>query len=769
MGDFRGGGLRLALCGFALMMPFETFAQGVDEIIVTAQRREQALQDVPVSVSVATGASLAKQGIISLADLSTRQPNLRIVQGSSADQLHIRGTGSGYNGGFEQSVATFVDGVYRSRARSTRLALFDIERVEVLKGPQTTFFGANAIAGALNITTKHPADHFELNALALYSPSDGEYNTELGVTVPLSDSLSLRAAGRFSGMDGYVNFDRDVDGPHLNDRQGRISLAWNPSDRIEIFARFDAARMRDRGAFPMEIYGCPPKGLPATGICAAAIAQFGPIDDKIDYHSDGAFSGRFNLNMREGLINSRIAFESFDLILSTAYIDQNLRAIVDTAPFPGLSVTGTGTRVPVNTGEDYQQFSQEIRLQSTADGPLQYMIGAYYEHGDLFTDTYTGLYLANLAAAAPAFFPNRTPIAIDWNFHQKSQTMSGFASLTYNLTDALSISGGLRYSRVRKKASRSALMGTGGRLYVTPEDFVAAPEAAQLLLARAAAVDRSQFAAPRRVDSEWMPSVNLRYEFSPDVMAYASFSKGFKAGGYGFVSPDTFEPETVKAYEAGLKAYWFGRRLLTNIAVFRSDYDNLQESQNITTVAGIPSLVIGNAAKSRAEGVEFSGQWKVSSALNLFTEVAYLDSKYVSFPNASCNPIQAAGLTSCVQDLSGRPRPFASKWSGSAGGDVTLPLGNSLQFEAGAVAYFTSSFYSQSVLGAPVRQPAYGKLDLRAGLGAPDGNWKFSIIAKNVLNQKTASFRNYASGTSGTGSVIADRPRSIALQLSYSM
>jgi outer membrane receptor protein involved in Fe transport len=182
----------------------------VREVVVTAQRREQRLQDVPVAVSVVSGESLERGNLRTLEDIGTRLPNVKITSGPLVDQINIRGVGSGQNAGFEQSGATFVDGIYRSRSRSTHAALFDVERVEVLKGPQTTFFGANAIAGAINITTRVPDNTFAANGSALYSPSDDEYNVEGGVTLPMSDTFSVRVAARLSGLNGYI--DNDLSG-----------------------------------------------------------------------------------------------------------------------------------------------------------------------------------------------------------------------------------------------------------------------------------------------------------------------------------------------------------------------------------------------------------------------------------------------------------------------------------------------------------------------------------------------------------------------------
>ncbi|HEX7819781.1 MAG TPA: TonB-dependent receptor plug domain-containing protein [Sphingobium sp.] len=171
---------------------------GAADIVVKAQRREQRLQDVPISVSVVGGEALRSGGLTSLEDVSARLPAVRIAQAVLADLINVRGVGSGNNPGFEQSVATFVDGVYRARSRSTRAALFDVDRLEVLKGPQTTFFGANAIAGAFNISTRKPGRDFAYNGLTSYDFVTDEYIVEGGVTVPLSETLSVRAAARAS-------------------------------------------------------------------------------------------------------------------------------------------------------------------------------------------------------------------------------------------------------------------------------------------------------------------------------------------------------------------------------------------------------------------------------------------------------------------------------------------------------------------------------------------------------------------------------------------
>jgi outer membrane receptor protein involved in Fe transport len=740
-------------------------AAEVGELIVTAQRRSERLQDVPVSVSVATGETLARQGVSSTTDLSARMPNLLVTRTGPADEIAIRGTGSGLNGGFEQSVATFVDDVYRSRARALNVSLFDIDRVEVLKGPQTLFFGANAIAGALNITTKRPGRTREANALALYSPSDGEYALEGGATMPLSDTLSARLSARFSGMtDGYIHNPRGGDGPIDHNGQGRLSVAWDPTDKFSVFARYDIARERGEGSYNGLIVNCPPVGLANTGICTTV--KPGQIDNKLDYNAVGALSGRFRLDMDEGLVTGRYAFSGADLISTTAYIHQYTRAASDTAEFPGTTVNGTSTFVPVNPGEYYDQISQEVRLQSNTSGRLKYMVGVYFEHNHLTNDVLSGLYFSNLQPLVSAFYPPQTPFGIHWLTRQTTDTWSAFGSVSYDITDQLSATVGVRYTNVDKQAHRVVDVGSGDRFYLADDNFVPAPAPAEAILAKALGQNLGDFANPSRTDTRLMPSANVQYKFTPDLMAYASYTTGFKAGGYGYVSADTFAPEYVTAYELGFKSTWLEHRATANVALFWDDYKNLQLASNFTTSAGVPITIIGNAARSRSRGVEFGGAFRATEDLTLSADLAYLDAKFTSYKTAPCSPYQAAAVPPpCIGDLSGHPPPFAPEWSGNVNGDYRRPVSDRLDLTAGGTVYFKSSYFFEPSSSPFLEEPAHTFLDLRAGVSAHDNSWDVSLIGKNVTDVFSAARRTFTSGSAGAVTVVPNRPASVAIQL----
>lgn len=743
--------------------------QSSGDIVVTAQRRAESLQTVPLSVTVATGESLRQQNVRSLEDLSARVPNFRIAAATLADQLHIRGTGSGYNTGFEQSVATFVDGVYRSRSRASRLALFDIDRVEVLKGPQTTFFGANAIAGALSITTRKPGRQLQTNATALYAPTDGEYNLEAGVDVPLDKNLSVRLAGRWSGMDGYTYADRyGTKGPHLNELQTRASALWTPTDRLTITARIDLARLKDDGTLLLELFDCPPSTLPATGQCARNLALNPGLDATINHHSGTSEPGGLRLNLQEEEVSGKLDLGPLTLNSVTAFQHQRANAFFEIGPYPSPGPIGTPDYLPSYSGENFRQFSQELRLESDPARRLNYMLGAYYEHQHLDDVLLIGNFIAPFGALVPGgVYTATTPIGALYTVSQRSDTWSGFGSATFEIVENLKLTGSLRYTTVDKTATRGATLGSlPVVLQPTPDTFVPGPASVQQPLANLLGVPLAPFPVPERRDSKLMPAANLKYQFSRDVMAYISFVRGFKAGGFSGSTADVFAPETVDSYEAGVKAQWFNRRLTTDLTVFRADYSNLQEAQNIISPSGSSISIVTNAAKSRSSGVEFSGSVRASNQFTVRADVAYLDAHYVSYPNAPCTPLEAVGVPNCVKDRSGGRRAYAPEWSGSVSADYSTPLTAGVGLRLGGTVYFTSCYYQQPAISYLVEQSGYAKVDLRAALVTTDNRWEFAVIGKNLTNKQTADYRNYAPAAVGTAYAVADRPRSAALQIS---
>ena len=750
--------------------PANTAANGatseLSEVVVTAQLRSQPLQDVPVSVSVVSGETLARVNLTSIEAVSTRLPDVKIVSGPLTDLLNIRGVGSGQNSGFEQSVGTFVDGLYRGRSRSTHAALFDIAQVEILKGPQTTFFGNNAISGAINITTRKPGHELEYNASTLYEAETGEYDVEGGVGGPLTQTLGVRLAGRVSGMDGYIdNRTTGNEAPHNRDYQGRISTSWQPSDAFHSEFRFDFSHSQGRDAISMTVLNCPsPFAGPTDFACPLLVAQNGgPLGSDVKYNSY-ARANHADYSFQEAGLTNTLDLGPVALVGITGYFHHNYDSRVELVPVAAGGVDDYSQAVSPYT-EEVTQISQEIRLQSQTDGPFEYMAGAYYSHlkNDIFNGF--GAYFLPFGLFNPLGTTDATtPVSGTNGQRYRDDTWSGFASVTFHPLEAMRINLGSRYTVVHKTAHRYD--GFGAAPDADFSKFVPFDPITQAVFGQIFATNLNDFAVPYRTDKKFMPSAGVQYDFAPGVMGYVSYSKGFKAGGFsGANDGAVFGPETVNAYEVGLKTSLLERRLTLNTAVFRSDYRGLQETL-ITFPGGISVSTVANAAQARAQGVELGLSFRATSMFTLNADIAYLDSKYRDYPNGVCTMEQTALVgSSCVQDLTGKRRPYSPEFSGNIGANITLPLaGRSLRVDP--LVYFTSKFFTVATADPLLQQSGYAKYDLRVGYGPEDERWEVAVIGRNLADKATASYRNPLTGGNGSTFAYPDPPRTVAVQFS---
>lgn len=768
------------LAGVAALAPFAAQAQAdpaippaneeeVGEIIVTAQGRQQRLRDVPISASVATGEAIQKSNLNDLQALAAAIPTVRIAPGPGADNINIRGVGSGVNAGFEQSVSTFVDGAYRGRGRAVRAALFDLERVEILKGPQTTFFGNNAIAGAFNIVTRKPARTFEYNASALYSPSDGEYALEAGVSAPLSETFAVRLAGKFSGMDGYtLNAVNDEWGPHMRGFIGRASIRWEPSVAWEIDARIDYGRNRDREQAQYQVLNCPPPAIYGAprGVCARALrAHGGDIEDELDYNAS-VIPSSYDYDFVEAALTNRWALGDMQLSSISTYFQHDFAQINTVLPLDIPGVGGTPFLNSLLNTDVAESYSQELRLESPAGQTVDWMVGAYYARQEFVAQLLSGSYFAPFGLRGAPFYNAATPTANLTELDETAQTRSVFASATIRLMDTLRLNLGARYSSVRKHDERDVVSGTAFPI-ATFDTFSPAPEQVQVQIAARSGADLGPFDNPRRTDNEFMPSASIQYDLTPDMMAYASYTKGFKAGGYALNSiKNEFDPETVNAYEIGLKGNLFDQSLNFALAVYRSDYQNLQESTADFRLDGTVIFLVKNVAASRSQGVDFSAALRAADWLSLRSEVGYLDAVYTSFPNAACTAFQQLTEPApCLQDLSGKRKAFAPEFTGSFGATVEIPAGP-VEVRLDPTLYFTSSYYGQATADPELLQEGYAKFDMRIGVGPDDRRWEVALIGKNLTDEVTASYRNSLPTSPGSTFALVERPRSVAVQVS---
>ena len=348
--------------------------QDISDIVVTAQGRAERLQDVPVSVTVMSGDLVQSAGAVNLQQLTSILPDVHIVRAGPSDRLYIRGIGSGDNLSFDQSVATFVDGVYHGRSRSTAGGLLDIDRIELLKGPQSVFFGNSAIGGAINITTRGPTDQFSGTAFSAYNFDWDQVDVEAAVSGPITENLSGRIAANYSSGEGWLYDDGAGSRvPRTRDRTVRGQLRWQPAAGLTVNVKAENGRYRQRGGFLLQLVGCPPASQfsgPA-GFCLNAIAN--RVEDRLDLRRGSTPGSRFNLNTQEYVVKLDYQLGGSTLSSTSALLKHDLDLSFDAdGPVPADLLN---TSVP----ERYRQFSQEARLTSAPGSRVDYIVGAYFQ------------------------------------------------------------------------------------------------------------------------------------------------------------------------------------------------------------------------------------------------------------------------------------------------------------------------------------------------------------------------------------------------------
>ena len=733
----------------------------LEEIVVTAEKRSENLKSVPISAQVVSGQVLAEQNFNSFDALAETLPGVHVGNsaGSFSNDLYIRGIGSGIGGGntsFDQSVSMFDDDIYHGRSRLSGATFLDIDQVEILKGPQSTFFGNNAIAGALNITTRKPGDTFDGWARALYGMY-GQYAAEGAVTLPISDTLAVRAAATFNGGSGWIkNIDTGSDAPDVGNKAGRITGVYRATSDLDVTLKIEGSDNRvlgTSGDSPFQWSDCPP-AAPITpqafgGGCASALALNLPIG--------------FNNNQNAGLAGQGSWLSTFEDVLTLNYRQWG-QTFTSVSGFYNYHFTANND--PENLGsylltnqmiEAYHQFSQEFRVASPTGGVLQYLAGAYFQSDQLDEAEPTNFpflnFLGPLVGIPAADLPGQ------WhpNFSQGEHVYSLFGSLGWNVTEALRLNAGLRESEVYKNFFGNNQYGTSTQVY---GGYTPVPLSTQQIWGSIPIEGPPGTVNLNRLDHALMPSAGIQYQLNPEAMLYFTYSRGFKAGGFNGTIPFTatpqdllFGPEHVNAYELGLKSKWLQDTVLLNLDVFRANYEDLQANSLIyePTITAYTQEV-RNAATSRSQGVELEMQWAASENLRFSANVTYLDSIYVNYPNAApqqlqnyCTGLSQAAFAATPQcapfgypvppfaNISGQATNFAPRWSGTVGASYRIMLPKGYQLTTALNPYVTSAYNNQDpyVVGTA----GYLRLDGTLTLKSPDAHWSVDVIGKNLTNR----------------------------------
>ncbi|WP_195908471.1 TonB-dependent receptor [Novosphingobium sp. Gsoil 351] len=694
----------LASCVPALAQETADEPTSGTEIVVTAQRRAESVQDVPISITALTGETLTRAGITDTESLSTLTPGL-LVQRSVVGQIRIRGIGNeNYTIAGDPGVAVHSDGVYVARAAAGLFDLYDVERVEVLRGPQGTLYGRNATGGVVNVIPNRPGPEFAARMNASYGNYDA-LRIDGMVNAPLGDAFAVRVAGLRNRRDGFT---RNTNAAAQARSFGRLDskdvwavrgqIATTGSGPFE--ARLTAEYNHDDSNLPAYKYLNRPTALPTSDFGGGAAAF---TKDNLRVVNQGIELAIPGTNRSVG--SNADVFKTFQTGLA-------LHLSYDFGPVTLSSISGyRDTKfnyLDDGDGADIfyvnylqqdasKQYSQELQLAG-GGGRFEWLLGAFYfrETGDSFI-------------ALPFPFGANLPFYITIDGSAKTRALAGYGELRFAATDRLKITLGGRYSSERRKARYRYEINFGA-------PFVANPDL------------KDTFNA-------FTPRLVVNYEASDDVNLYASATRGFKSGGFNLLAIQPgFDPEKLWSYEAGIKTTFAGGRGSLNADVFYTDYKDVQVQQIVNLQS-----VLTNAAAATIKGGEIELAYRPLGGFEVGGSLAYLDATYDNFctgdPTQPAAPISAGCTAANPIDLAGNRFPRAPKWTLAGNLGYTFELGNagSLALRADA-RYQSRTFFTQ--FNRPlISQKGYTTVNARATWTSDDERFTFGAFVNNLFDK----------------------------------
>lgn len=768
--------LKLATCWSAMAVSALSSAMaqnpapeaGNVDIVVTAQKREEALQDVPIAISAFTASQLEKGGVSDVLDLAAVTPSLLITEGSSQAQPYIRGVGGrNITPGNEATTAVYIDGVYQTDKTGIMLQSFpDVQSVQVLRGPQGTLFGRNATSGAILVTTKQPTTQFGAMVEGTYGTA--EEGARAFVTGGLSSTLSASVSGFYRNERPYVRNLNPANGaPNKlgGDKSHGIrgSLRWEPSANFTATLSGYYSKGETNAVVALQpIAGSPTSvGQAVSGIDISRPTRsyYGEIDPQVRFKGYGG-SLTLDANLGAFSIKSISAYSH-----STSGVEYDL----DGSPSP-VFWFDTGLR-----GRSYQQ---EIDITSTTDSPFQWIAGAFYlnyRDGYDQLDQFVGLPVpstlqphtvpaALLARSAAGAGPTSGLVYIDQSSFVTIQSLGLFGEASYKFGDAAKLTLGLRYTDEKHKLDEDNASttyvpnGTGG--------VIATRRTSAALCAANPACDGLSTSF-----SELTYRAVFDYKFSEDFMAYVSYNRGFKSGVYNISTITNLfatKPETIDSFEVGFKSSLLDRKLTFNAAAYYYKYNNLQVPVVDPATNTQQSI---NAAKATISGLEIEASYRPNSRLSLSSGFStFLKSKYDSFPNCVLyRPTGAGFAVASNGDCSNTDLPATPDYMFNIQASYALPLASGGKIEFNSLFTYLDSFdqashgfYPAGVAGgvaypggegrAPVQKPTE-TLNASVTFHAPDDAFYVSLWGKDLFDQNDV-FRNVSTTTFGYYTVL---------------
>ncbi len=777
-GLLMGSAASLALAGAAAPVHAQDAAEDDDSNVITviARKQTETLQEVPVTVTAIGGDTLEKFQVDQIADVVSRVPALNVQVGGSGSggQISLRGVGSSnISAAFDSAVAFDFDGVQVSTMRIVQAGFFDVEQIDVLKGPQSLFFGKSASAGVFAIRSANPTPDWEMGVKV--SQEFEENGTTVGgyISGPISDALGVRLAGQYTNVENYVELSPGTPAVNQNrglkDFVGRLTVQWDPFDNFSANLKLNYVKNENDGAIGHSDISCGANGradeivllggaiaVPSNADCdiddglyptadpsATLVQQFPEgspgqgVYDGAPFGETDIFFGRLKWDLD---VSDSLTISSVSGYLSLDAVDFDCYGYVGVGPAfnpggapvgaiaPALaavntpgSAQGFGCSDPQNKTE---QFTQELRLSSDFDGIFNFMVGAFYESREI--DFNTSQQAINISIIAPDPVTGST---FDYFKKQntKTEAVSLFASATLDLTDQLQISGGVRWTD-ETKTSR-----------------ISVPYVHSFLSAGPAFIDSGFFSGPINFsDDNFSPELSIRYQATPDINIYGAFKTGFKSGGIdnsalpsssllGFGDPDPavrqavadalrFKSETGLGGEVGVKAQFADRTITLNTSVFYYVFDDLQVQNFDATTIQFQTF---NASQLTSQGVDVEFAWQTPlDGLNFSGAVAYTDAEF-----------SKSFITTSGEDLDGRAAARAPKFAGNIAMDYSVPLGDSLELGLNGNLQYTGSYFTNEDSLTDLKQDSYVTIDGAVSIGDPDGKWKLSLIGVNLTDE----------------------------------
>jgi iron complex outermembrane receptor protein len=709
----------------------------LEEVVVTARKREESLQDTPISITALTSSDLETRGFVRLDDLNGAAPNVgwqsSPAGGTSTANFFIRGVGQfDFISTSDQSVGLYLDGVYLPRSIGAALDVVDVERIEILRGPQGTLFGRNTIGGAVQVITKLPGDDLEGSVAATWGSRD-HADVKAHINVPLGEQAAARLSVASLNQDGYGR--RLLNGLETGDVNNDAihgQFRWRPTDAAEVLLSADASRRRGQtspenlksndDANPFAgLYNAlylEPQGFPlinaANFVTGDPRTSWAGAPNRDDYDTRGASATvRWDAN------------DAFEIKSITAWrsLESATAFDFDGTPYPFLDQT---------VDVEQRQWSQELQLSGKAfDTRLNWLVGAYYFREDV-TENQLALLLAPIARTGGGLYDfAMTGLGLGYTTYlaQITDSYALYGQGTYQATDRLSFTAGLRYTLEEKELDSA---NTGGIVR-----------------------------GPVTVDDDWnafTPKLGAEFKLDPNKLLYVSLAKGFRSGGFNgreaaTLIPDSYEPEYIMAYEAGLKSDLLDRALRLNLSSYYYDYDDKQG----TALKPNATVTVGNIGKVEMYGLELEATAIPMRGLQLSLGVGY--------GHHEIKEVDPSGSLTLRPDTKLENAP---EWTGNAALSYTVDL-----VSAGVLSFYVDTRYKSAheflVPNYPGEgQGAYTVSNARVGLTSASGAWELQAFVQNLTDESYAVFTESTVGFGFPG-VLATygRPREWGLTAKY--